>query len=432
MSENKRRKILFENTVSPNNNNHINNSYNSSINIPPDVTIQCKDNKEVKAHLFMLSLFSEVFEKMFYGPFKKENVIELIEYDVAIIEQFLKFIYCYTIDLNEDNYFQILNLSKQFMIKELTIECTNFLLKFIEETNNENKLLLIFQQSLLFEEQELVEKCLTKLEISSASLFNENNNALLELSKEGMKSLLESDELCVKEIDIFTKVLQWIEKNNDENDTDLFNEFKLLIRFPLMSNAELLSTVHDSKKLSEEEFVNVLKYKEFGSKIQSIFNKNPRNSAFTKGIYKEKLQLSILLKQKWNVIYQENYGHITTEYELLKIKSSYDKNRLLCVCGKEKYKDIIELAAIDTIENVLKETSDKYIASKGGAEGLYWYFVGGYSFGFSNESKINLDGSDMTTGKLKLSWRLNAMGGRRVGDKDLTYSADWEKIILIL
>ncbi|KAL9654913.1 hypothetical protein ABK040_008703 [Willaertia magna] len=256
MSERKRRKILYESTISLN--NHTNKNNRNKVNIPPDVTIQCKDNKEVKAHHFMLSLFSE--------------------YDGTIIEQFLKFIYCYTIDLNDDNYFQILNLSKQFMIKGLIKECTKYLMKLIEESNDENKLLLLFEQSVLVEEQELVEKCLTKLETSSASLFNENNKALLELSKEGMKILIGSDELCVKEIDIFTKVLQWIEKNNDENDTDLFNEFKLLIRFPLMSNAELLTTVLDSKMLSDKELFTVLKIKELGSKIKSVFNINPRKT----------------------------------------------------------------------------------------------------------------------------------------------------------
>ncbi|KAL9654907.1 hypothetical protein ABK040_008697 [Willaertia magna] len=414
-----------------------------NVAIPPDVTIKCKEDKEIKAHQFILSLSSEVFEKMFYGEFKKENIIELVDYDVVIVEQFLQYLYCGTIKLNEENCFAILDLSKQYMMAKLKEDCKTKLENIIEfcNTNDNNgisKLLQIYEQCLFFDEGQLISNCLTKFGIISSSLFDKRNMVLNELSKEAMKKLIESDKITVNEVTIFTKVLQWIEGNVDdkEQEMELFNEFKLLIRFPLMSNSELLSTIFESKKLSEEELLNLLRFKEFGSKIEIPYSKTPRNEPFVKprrGIFKDELYSSKLWKEGWRELYCRNFSSPITRDELMEIKLKYNNSRFLCVASKHNATDCIHLAAIDTIENALKETSNSKVASSGSIYKLYWYFDQRYGvFGFSNESKINLNDGDSEKGDLRLSWRLSgSRGGGRVGDKDLTGSTDWQKIIFL-
>ncbi|KAL9654906.1 hypothetical protein ABK040_008696 [Willaertia magna] len=382
---------------------------------------------------------------MFYSEFKKESTIDLTDYDSKVVEEFLRYIYCGTAYLTLENALLLIDLSRQFMIKGLTNFCVDFL---VEKTEKDaKKLLQVYNQAVFLEEHEFIKQCLLKIKQHSKKLFESENELLLTLSKEAMKNLVDSDELMVYEPEIFEKVLQWICRNVRNGDKmKAFDEFKLLIRFPIMPVDELLGSVCDSKMLSDAEIVALLKYKQYGPKIETPFKTIQRNHSI-RGI-QTGLLFSYLIKLGWNVVYRNDQCYFTRKEELLRLKVNDYKGRLLCVCSKKKNYDYICLAAIDTMENVLEKTTDCNVVSKGGVEGLYWYFVEDHSFGFSNELKINLKNSfcDKEKGYQRLSWALSHNGRDpiyRVGDLSVKDSGqydndgnlickNWENIILIL
>lgn len=100
---------------------------------------------------------------------------------------------------------------------------------------------------------------------------------------------------------------------------------------------------------------------------------------------------------------------------------------MYCVGGSLKGNDILILCAFGT-EEIFKKTNSNNSAVKKGD--VYWYFMPGKSFGFSDKEEIFLSSADTIKGENKLSWHIDH-GGFRIGDKlDLNNADNYERIIL--
>ena len=155
-----------------------------------------------------------------------------------------------------------------------------------------------------------------------------------------------------------------------------------------------------------------------------IVNANIKNQIL------QNADLRTFIMAGWKVVYDYGYGHPTLSSELDAIYNTYDKNRVVCVCGMPATGYTITLAGCGLVGQVFLQTTSTSTANQYG--NAFWYFVAASSFGFSDSASITLSSADVASGANRLSWHSNGAGGYRVGDTTgLNSDNSWQKIILL-
>jgi hypothetical protein len=139
-----------------------------------------------------------------------------------------------------------------------------------------------------------------------------------------------------------------------------------------------------------------------------------------KGIYKNEIKISELLKEGWVVVFEQGYEDV---FEISDLGSV--SNGFYCVGGFQNDNDVIDLCAFGS-ESIFSKTDSSIKAVL--INGVYWYCVEGESFGFSDKEEIHLDSADTMIGDLRLSWHLGS-SGYRIGSL-LNLDSNFSKIIL--
>jgi hypothetical protein len=357
------------------------------------------------------------------------NIMTIQIEDNECFDLLLQYVYSDDIELNENNVISLLYNSKKYMIESLIDMCTDYLNRLIDESDEE-KLMTIYDQCILFDAKELSDKCIRGMK----KIFS-NKQCFIGLSKASVKSLLKSDLVTASEVDLFTAAVEWAKTHRTEETFEQsFHSFKKYIRFPLMTPSDLANVVFPTNVLQESELLHLFIYKE-RTNVEPITNTlnipfvcTPRRSGI--GIYVQRINMKELLNDGWSIVYQHDYTHSTTSNELNQILNNTCGYTQLCVAAKRIDSNILELAAIDSLEcmNMTKSKSEA-VKSKT-ADNLYWYHVEGHSFGFSDTPNISLSSADTMSGERRLSWHVEGTGGYRIGDKkDLNYAKDWQKIV---
>ena len=156
---------------------------------------------------------------------------------------------------------QILYASKKYMIPSLTAKCSEFL----EKNLTANNVCDIFDQALLFDEQNLVEKCLSIVTKDTKHVFA--SKSFTNISHVSLARVLQSEKLNVSEIDVFKACIQWAEAKKLEQSSSsevtirsILGELLYAIRFPTMSAEEFSDIVAPTGVLSLDEEVMCFRY----------------------------------------------------------------------------------------------------------------------------------------------------------------------------
>lgn len=231
-----------------------------------DVTFIVHDNRGEKetavyAHKYVLSIGSPVFFAMFYGPMAVEGAqkIRLPDCDDDSLKEFLSYLYCDEAHISEDNAMQLLYLAKKYMVPSLQEKIRQTLGSMINLANVFEMLPSILQ----LDEEELAEQCWKIIDIDTEQAIN--SEAFCDIDREVLEQVLERDELTIREVDLFRRVLDWAQaqeirqKSDDrKNIRDVLGEKVIrLMRFPTMSFIEFNGLVSSSGVLTENE-VNTL------------------------------------------------------------------------------------------------------------------------------------------------------------------------------
>lgn len=102
-----------------------------------DVTLAL-DDREIRAHRVILSMFSPYFFAMFSHDTKEasgEHRVELGNMDGGILEKVIGFGYTGEIDITENNVFDIMSIANYFAMDPLISGCCEFLLKRMSVSN---------------------------------------------------------------------------------------------------------------------------------------------------------------------------------------------------------------------------------------------------------------------------------------------------------
>ncbi|XP_055355144.1 BTB/POZ domain-containing protein 6-B-like [Paramacrobiotus metropolitanus] len=241
---------------------------------------QLGDVKMFSAHKSMLSRGSTVFNTMFNGSLAEsgDTAIDVPEILPEAFSNLLRYIYTGSVGngLNAENVFETVYCADKYNLPRLE----NLCLTFIKTDLRADNCLLYL---------EAVKRCMhdsvARLEESCWEVVDRFTPSVLQseyfptVSRETMKLLLQRDTLSADENSIYLAVENWsvaaCMRDNLEpsqvNRRAVLGEALYLIRFPLLTDAELVNGPMKSRMLLEPELLDIYQFKYANDKPQLPF-----------------------------------------------------------------------------------------------------------------------------------------------------------------
>ena len=231
---------------------------------------ESKSKEVIRAHKFVLSIGSPVFEAMFYGELAEtRDSIELPDCEYESLLEFFRYLYSDEVNLSESNVMGVLYLTKKYMVPSLAEKCTEYLTDNLDSSN----VFSILPSAQRYEEKNLVDRCWKVIDKQTEAAVKSDGFATIERSL--LEAVVERDTLNIPEVELFKGVVEWANKESgkrgiaadgQEKRRILGERIVRAIRFPVMLLEEFASVVIDSKILTYDEVASLIKC--FGS-VQS-------------------------------------------------------------------------------------------------------------------------------------------------------------------
>lgn len=224
-----------------------------------DVHFTFKSKERVPAHKYLLAAASDVFDAMFYGPVKEKGDVEIDDASAVGFMEFLRFFYFNQIKLTMANIGDVLNLGQKYDINE----CVNLCLRFLIENLTIDNVLEVFSLAILFEQDDLREKCEDFIEYNTEEILQTTN--FLECDRQVLNHILKLRSLSCSETVVFEAVMSWVKVASKQEELtkdivethlgDLFHE----IRFRSMCYDEFVDLLPSYGKLfTGDEYREIL------------------------------------------------------------------------------------------------------------------------------------------------------------------------------
>jgi len=216
-----------------------------------DVFFKTSDGDRVGAHKAVLIAASPVFHAMI-----KDGTEIQSAYTSTVITSLFTFVYTGVMDAYDDEdvdvYINLLMAAHFFGLQRLQQLCTDALLIHVDN---------FCQIATMAVERNLVDlndKCFSFMEENTSKIVIMPTFKYLPLSV--MTSLLQSDELQVKEIQLFLAVVGWLNQQLRNGVAD--HQIMSLIRYPLMELKDLEDVVRPTNIYDVELFKAAVSYRE--------------------------------------------------------------------------------------------------------------------------------------------------------------------------
>ena len=188
-----------------------------------DLTIKV-GTENIPANRLVLSCYSRYFEGMFKSILRNESVIEIRAVDGATMKALIDFIYCGSININDENVMNLLSGADYLQLEEVKCLCFEFL-----EANEIvlDNTLDIFQMVSKHEKSTLHEKVKKYININ----FNKvsKTEKFKGLSKENLITCISIlDHLHANEASIYQAVVTWTRHNEEARVTEFPELFKMI------------------------------------------------------------------------------------------------------------------------------------------------------------------------------------------------------------
>lgn len=236
------------------------------------------------AEKFQLANISEVFEKQFAssrndndGENTEQISIRDISYETFI--KLVKHIYKRPVNINEQNFLEILYASMKYFVEDLTFKVIEFIKQFLNAEN----LSIYFESIDKFEIKMLSEHIKQICKVSPVKIIENLTTSVAH--KRILKIILKSPNLPCSEYELYVAIVEMLKRhfnNTTFTDEDFRKELgKLiyLIRFPTMSIKELVLCGKNPSLLTAKQLVDFQLWaqeKIFSLSLQ-FFSAIPRN-----------------------------------------------------------------------------------------------------------------------------------------------------------
>jgi len=225
---------------------------------------ESKSKQVIPAHKFVLSIGSPVFEAMFYGELAETtDSIELPDCEYDSLLELFRYMYSDELNLSGSNVMGVLYLAKKYMVPSLADKC----MKYLQDNLDPSNVFSILPSAQKYEEKSLVDRCWKLISKQTDEAAKSEGFEIMERSL--LEAVVKRDTLTIEEIDLFKAVDLWATKECERQGLAADGEAKRrilgeeiikAIRFPIMDEKDFASVVLDSKILTKEEIVSVIKH----------------------------------------------------------------------------------------------------------------------------------------------------------------------------
>lgn len=193
----------------------------------------------IKANRIVLSLRSEVFDRMFNGPWcpESDELIRVDDIGPETFEALIKYIYTDDVEITYvESAIDIFYAAKKYGI----IRLEKLAIDFIERNVRADNVLAVMNVGPVFDNKKITKTCWEVIETSTLDVIK--SVEFLSLTHDKVLAIVKSDELATDEVELFQRVLNWGEaelkrKEMDVNDANIravLNDIVHEIRFPAM------------------------------------------------------------------------------------------------------------------------------------------------------------------------------------------------------
>ena len=224
---------------------------------------ESEDRQVIPAHKLVLSISSPVFEAMFYGELvETTDSIELPDCEYDSLLELFRYMYSDEVDLNGSNVMGVLYLAKKYMVPSLADKCTECLQDNLDPAN----VFSILPLAQKYEEKNLVDQCWKVIDEQTEEAVKSDGFATIQRSL--LEAVVKRDSLNIPEVNLFKAVDFWATKkcekqglaaNGTAKRKILGEKIVKEIRFPTMKQEDFALVALESKMLTAEEIVGVIK-----------------------------------------------------------------------------------------------------------------------------------------------------------------------------
>ncbi|XP_056002857.1 BTB/POZ domain-containing protein 2-like isoform X3 [Ostrea edulis] len=229
-----------------------------------DVTLRVgKEDKLVRAHKYVLSSRSPVFDAMLYGDLAESDDIIVPDIEPSSFDALLRFLYCGDVDFSPDTVTSVLYAAHIYGVDDLV---TKIKLYLDQNITNET-VLIILESAKLFNLEDLLEKYEHFIESDPFPVLQPPS--ALEVTKETLTYIISLESLVMDELEIYHFLMNWSEnqcdkvgmEKTDPNIRAMMGDLIYSIRFHTMNldtfvkdvcNREI---VHAQEKLSLQQVI---------------------------------------------------------------------------------------------------------------------------------------------------------------------------------
>ncbi|XP_055355087.1 BTB/POZ domain-containing protein 6-B-like [Paramacrobiotus metropolitanus] len=238
-----------------------------------------------RAHKYVLSLRCSVFGAMFYGdsPQRCDQPIDIPDVIPAAFGNMLSFLYTGTVEnLYMDNVIHTLVCAKKYDLPLLMEMCSDF----VSAGLGVNNCLVILDTVVRFgaDLKAIMERCLDLIDRCADELLQSEQFA--QLRHKTIMMILQRGTLSAAEYNVYLAVERWAREvckvgNVDPSPTNrrrMLGEALFLVRFPLLTNAQLADGPIKSGLLLQSEVQNLFQYRFATVKPPLPFSAQPRKA----------------------------------------------------------------------------------------------------------------------------------------------------------
>ncbi|XP_023210656.1 BTB/POZ domain-containing protein 2-like [Centruroides sculpturatus] len=262
-------------------------AYLKNSNEMSDVTLLVgSERKPYQAHKLLLSLFSEVFQAMFYGPMADgAKEVALPDDDIKAIEIFLCYVYTDIVPLESiEDGITALYFAEKYMV----LFIKNISITYLKDNITSDFVIDIYEAAKSLDQTELQIDCWEFIKQNTYDVLR-NKNFKFAKFETAMEIVCEDDLILPSELHMYNAIVEWGKEqcNNGEQENlrQILDPLLRQVRFLTMTGLEFAGSPCEDGILTQDEQLEIFK---------EMFVQNNVENDRSERILEETKEISIL------------------------------------------------------------------------------------------------------------------------------------------
>ena len=230
----------------------------------------------IPAHKILLAADSDVFEAMFYGKLKENDVVVITDVSEPAFKEFLQFFYLSEVKLTAEHVAIVLYLGHKYNVKKCIVGCA----KILEENLTIENVCITLSLAIVYGQTNLMKTCENWILLNTEDVFA--SAGFLSSEKDVLAHILRMKLLSSSEVKVFEACMAWVRAKGNQNSVsktmikthlgDLFFE----IRFASMTIPEICALESKYKSVLSKDFNKIVRIISQSKLKSKKFNIAPR------------------------------------------------------------------------------------------------------------------------------------------------------------